>query len=209
MDDMTMMSVQCNIILNNGYVCGLPPIGRCATCQRAFCMSHQACDRNSYGQVISTYVDMCATCLEVKNAKAAEREMEAKKAYAQSPHGYFAWGAARTALLNSRVPSVAIYKVEQLREWKKGIFGRGVWEETEVATLIGHGWILGEFKWNYNDSGLYGGTSVVRNWLTALLDISDNDPRWYNSPHYGSKGGHVLIDSLLECDRFPPNVFDL
>ena len=182
MNDMTMMSVQCNIILNNGYMCGLPPIGRCATCQRAFCLTHQAREQNYFGTV--PYVDMCAPCFAVKKAE-EDKRWEAENA----PYLYFDKGAARTALLNSRVPSVAIYRVIRQREWKrKGILRRYSSEQVEVSTPVGRGWIIGECNWEYNDGGPYEGRNIVGIWQTALLDISPDDPGWHNSPYYGSSG---------------------
>jgi len=102
----------------------------------------------------------------VKQAEEAKRQQEA-----EAPREYFRSGAARTALLASRVQPAKIYEIR--REWKTGIFGLGG-RDVDVATPVGHGWILGEFKWEYSVRVPVAGPTeynkVVENWLTALLN---------------------------------------
>ena len=206
LDDMKMMSVQCNIILNNGYMCGLPPIGRCATCQRAFCASHQA-----WGNAVvywsdgtfnpgGPYVDMCAPCFAMKKAEDDKRREEAR-----APYHYFESGAARTALLTSGVQPVKIYEVE--KRVKKGfLFTR----EVNNVTLL-QSWILGEFEWKYSVPVARGTEDVKKKWLTALLDLSPDDQRLrYHSGHNSTlarvqlyRGGYELVLGWL--DRFEGN----
>src|SRR5436309_10349371 len=58
----TYASGRCDIELKNGDLCGIPAIGRCATCGRAFCSTHQAGSYNSlYGSWVP-YVDLCTPC---------------------------------------------------------------------------------------------------------------------------------------------------
>ena len=57
--------------------CGVAAIGRCLTCGRAFCVTHQARTwrRTSQGDVVdSTYIDTCQDCLSDRD--------EAAKVYA-------------------------------------------------------------------------------------------------------------------------------
>lgn len=37
----------------------------------------------------------------------------------------------------------------------------------------GHGWLLGAYRWHYNDGGNYGGVDVTGDCLTVLLDQSE------------------------------------
>jgi hypothetical protein len=38
------------------------------------------------------------------------------------------------------------------------------------VSLHGHGWLIGTIKWAHNNGGNYGGTDVITNWLTALVE---------------------------------------
>jgi hypothetical protein len=83
MYEQTQMSVQCNIILNNGYMCGIQAVGRCATCQRAFCVSHQAHERVDYfGQPIKSGI--CIICSHKRQEEERKRLKEAG-----APYEYF------------------------------------------------------------------------------------------------------------------------
>lgn len=145
--------------------CGVIAIGRCATCKRAFCRSHQGYGRDNFMQPVP-YLDLCAPCAAERQAAAARQAEEA-----QAPFMYFVSGAARTDLLNSGVPSVSLYTVREVWEPKRGFFGRGG-EYVKVATPCGRGWILGMFKWKYNRnrSGTGESVDVVGECLTALVD---------------------------------------
>ena len=49
----------CEMELKDGRYCNIPPIGRCTTCGRAFCPTHQAWES---GQFSHPYVDQCVFC---------------------------------------------------------------------------------------------------------------------------------------------------
>jgi hypothetical protein len=138
----------CEIELKSGRTCGVQAIGRCATCERAFCLSHQGWDVGNFSFQRIMYVDMCEPCSAVKRATDAKREKEAKEE-ANAPHEYIRSGAARADLLASGVQPVKIYSISH--EWKTGLFGLGG-QLVDRAILVGRGWLLGEFKWKY----LYG-----------------------------------------------------
>jgi hypothetical protein len=162
----------CEIELIDGRRCGIPPIGRCATCGRAFCLTHYA------------YANMCAPCFaetpaEVERAKKAKADREQSAALE-----YFHSGSARTALLTSGVQPVDIsWVAEQKNKW--GFFGD---QWVDVVTH-GRGWILGEFLWTYPavlkyDSGAFidnldasRAKKEVKVWLIALLDLYNDDLR--------------------------------
>jgi hypothetical protein len=60
-----------------GQSCGVPAIGRCGTCSRAYCATHQAHDLNTIGLVIQTYRDWCIECQQ--HRKADERKLAETK----------------------------------------------------------------------------------------------------------------------------------
>ncbi len=166
----------CEVELKNGDVCSIPPIGRCTTCGLAFCLTHQGRVRDSFHGWIS-YVDRCALCSALQQAKEEEREKEARV-----PYEYFMSGAARTDLLARGVPSVEIYHIGKKWNKKWGLLGRR-YEEVDVVFPFARGWILGEFMWNYykKTPGISEADKVNEKWLTALLDLSSDDPQFVNS----------------------------
>jgi len=171
----------CEIELKDGRYCGIPPIGRCATCGRAFCPTHQAW---FYGQFSYPYVDQCAPCFAKTPAEMARAKSEKDVAERRAAEEYFMSGAARTAFLTAGVPPVKIYSVK--RRSKQGFFG---YKEVEDATPfihkygsktteVQHAWILGEFRLQYgipkSPSHSYEDDyeGVTGRCLTALLDLS-------------------------------------
>jgi hypothetical protein len=144
--------------------CSILAVGRCTTCKRAFCSSHQALTREI------RYVDMCAPCFAKQQA---EREARGQ-ASADSPRRYFPQ-AAKTDLLTAGVPTVDIYEVRS--EWKPGRFRGGRY--VDVVTTLGSGWILGTFKWGYYKPSRYDRELVSGDWLTALLC---EGPSWLRRP---------------------------
>ena len=71
-----------------GRPCGVPAIGRCNTCSRAYCGTHQAHDLNSTGLVIQTYRDWCVSCQQQHKsderalAEAKEKQWKEKRSAA-------------------------------------------------------------------------------------------------------------------------------
>ena len=223
MNNTKAMGAVCEIELKNGSTCGVTAIGRCATCGRAFCLTHQARKWYSYGPV--PYVDMCAPCFDKTPEEVARVEAAKRQAEVHAAEQYFKSGSARTALLNSGVPPVVIYWVRREWEWKrKGILLREVREQVvKVATPIGRGWILGMFKWQYPvvtrvaGSGYGGDTKqVTGDCQTALIDVSEDylahpvpgfsDSKLYMSDRAGLarvqpySGGYEYIGD--QSDRF-------
>lgn len=144
--------------------CGVLAIGRCATCKRAFCASHQA--RVGY----TRYDNQCAPCLAKIDADRADQTQKAQ-AKEEEAREYIQAGAAKTALLRNGVAPVEIYCPRE--DWKKGFFGL---RDRAVVELhpIGRGWILGEFRWKYWTQPSHSSRIEVQEyWLTALLE----DPR--------------------------------
>ncbi len=158
--------VGCEIELKNGQLCGIPAIGRCATCGRAFCRSHQAWSGQTY------YIDQCAPCLAKAQADKEKRirETEAKwQAEEAEAREYFHSGSARTALLSSGAQPVNIYQTQ--RKFKKGFFSRNN-QWVEVVTSVRRGWILSAITVGY--AAPFGEASSKTDYsdqLTALLDL--------------------------------------
>jgi hypothetical protein len=171
--------------------CGVSAIGRCATCKRAFCGSHQAWSRGT------RYIDQCAPCF----AQTPEEVKRRKDAEIGAALDYIRYGKALAALSNSGVPSVDIQWV--VKRWKQGRFG---WGSRNIDTVVHRrGWILGEFCWQYTVSHLVDPKrniakteTVVENCLTALLDRYDagSNRIWEGDGlvrvQYGSGGYEVL-----------------
>ena len=152
--------------------CGVQAIGRCATCRRAFCASHQA-----YIAPGTVAVDMCGPCFAQTPEQVARANQARHDAEISAAIRYFESGSARAALLASTVQPVNISWVADMRLEKNlsyrvgraldfiglnsdaiGLGGRYV-----DVLASGRGWILGEFSW---------GQRVKENWLTALMDLS-------------------------------------
>lgn len=173
----------CEMERKDGRNCGVTAVGRCATCGRAFCTSHQ----NHY------QYNMCVPCFETQCAKANERRREAS-----APYAYFALGTARSDLLTSGRKPVEIYEPPRKR-WvpKKGFFTQG-FQEIDEFILMGRGWILGKFMWicgEHQPGNTRLTKEVAKNCLTALMD----DPTASNETNRGlvpvrpCSGGYELV----------------
>lgn len=165
----------CELELKNGSMCAVPAIGRCATCERAFCLTHQARDPKTNGG----YVNECAPCLIQRLADARERKQKAEADIAEARE-YFTSGLARIAFLSKGIQPVKIYGHEQ--KLRKSIFG----DRCVDVAFSEHGWILGEFLWGWRrlvrSSFGWGSEDVYehehRKLLTVLLDIPVSKDTW-------------------------------
>ncbi len=160
-------TVGCEIELKDGRICSIPPIGRCATCGRAFCATHQGWGDGTFYDRDRSYVDMCAACYAMKKADEAERQRK-HQAELNEACAFFQSDSARTALLTAEVRPIKIYRTER-KEKKKWVFGSSQW--VEVVTSIQHGWLLGDLSGEYTVKG--DGFPHVHHdiGLAALLDI--------------------------------------
>ena len=175
----------CEIELMDGRSCGIQAVGRCATCGRAFCHSHQAWSGQTY------YIDQCAPCFAKTPGEMFRVELAKHKVEEATAKTYFTLGAARTDLLTARVQPVEIYRVIQLWETtRKGILRRYHYDTVKKVTFSGCGWILGEFKWTYtvssSPSRRVPEKAGIENWPTALLDVSPDDFRSYSYSSWNS-----------------------
>jgi hypothetical protein len=175
----------CEIQLQSGRICGVSAIGRCTTCERAFCPSHQVCTSSSISSdgwflpfPVPVYLNMCAACFatspaELSRIKAEEnraryeQEQEGKKRKQLAPYieaqDYFVSGAARAAL--SRFPTVAVYKTKT--SLKKGFFGSRL---VETIVPVQHGWCIGELRWYYSERIHGEDVGSTGTFLTVMID---------------------------------------
>jgi hypothetical protein len=151
MNQTQAMAAVCEIELNNGSNCGVQAIGRCSTCGRAFCLTHQA--QNLSGVVFVGYVSvgdpgMCTSCQEAVQAPIRKEQEEIRKEQEEwrAAVEYFKSGAAQTDLLASGVQSVEIFRIEH--KFKKVFLGLGGRYIVEVSSF-GRGWLVGESQWQF------------------------------------------------------------
>ncbi len=198
----------CEIVLKSGHNCGVAAIGRCSTCGRAFCPTHQAWNQQTF------YIDRCAPCLAEEQANAVEQQRKAQ-AKVNEAWAYFRSGSARRDLLTSGVPPVDIYQIASRLEVKGSLRQR--YERAEKGVIsTGHGWILGEFEWYSLQENFTGrAIPVLGNCLTALLDATPDAPWFRKHADYFNnnctlarvrpyRGGYAVFH-LRENDRFRGN----
>ena len=188
----------CEIKLKNGSNCGVTAIGRCSTCERAFCASHQAHHPN-----VGRLITMCAPCFaktpeEVKRAQRAKEDAERDKHMEEqnAARQYFRSGSARAAL---RASGAQLVNVHWVRTYPKTrLFGK---QEASVV-IKGHGWLLGEFRWlrhelSWDNRTNTGETkSFAENWLTILLDLSPFDAQVSKESIYYREEGSLVCGRL-------------
>jgi hypothetical protein len=156
------MAAECEINIGSRF-CGVAAIGRCTTCGNAFCATHQA--RGPIDPNV-VYVDFCVTCLAARSKAAGVHEQR---------HGlsFFTSGAARTELVAGNVPKVNLILVTS--EWEHRRFRGG--RTVETVKQVGTGWLIGTFRWEYNDGSSFGGKDVVSPGPTILRDRAETDER--------------------------------
>ncbi len=161
----------CEIELKNGHNCGILAIGHCIICERAFCHAHEALQPSTSGFGNFYPSGQCISCFSGTWTDAKEQWQKIITRINEA-RDYFSSGAARTALLTSGVQPIVIHW--HFTKEKRGIFG----SRPVDAIASGRGWILGEFKWHWNNlvgsGGGWGANDVYErfgeNMLTALMD---------------------------------------
>lgn len=133
--------------------CGVVARGRCSTCGRAFCMSHQGVSATV------TYSDLCLPCLMRREAEAYAKNPIHDQVYIQS-------GQASADLASSGITPVSLHVVKRSTKYKR--FGRS--EEIVTVKPGGQAWIIGNFDWKYNNGGNYGGVDIVGEHITAIRE---------------------------------------
>lgn len=197
MYEQTGLSVQCNIILNNGDMCGIPAIGHCDACQRAYCTSHQAYRDNSFGGFVPVR-NLCVMC-EKERLKAEEERTRKDIELARSIHELFHDGSALAMMRGSGVQKVRVYKSEAYRETI-----RSGYITKKHYSFLGDGWVLGEYKWsNVKDTLAYHEESWkmqelpdISTYVTVLLDIERHKLRKELLSNHG------LVPVVLYADGY-------
>ena len=186
MNEQTGLSVQCKIILPNGYMCGIPAIRRCRVCLRAYCASHQALLHDFESSQDFDTTNLCVMCLQEMRDE-QDKAIEAEYA----PTAFFEDGEARKLMQKSGKSKVKVYHAVSVS--KKGLFGVKYRTEYEVFC---YGWVIGTLYWNdlvpgedRFDSPNYGRETLSNSGehLTVLLDanLSHTRREYTWSYHYG------------------------
>ncbi|MBO0790021.1 MAG: toll/interleukin-1 receptor domain-containing protein [Ktedonobacteraceae bacterium] len=169
--------VGCEVELPNGFLCSIPPIGRCTDCGRAFCGSHQS-------------GNLCLPCGD----KAAKEAAKWTKLFNFAYH-YLYDGAAFADLRDSGVPPTAeivcSYKqwrgvpltvrnpTEVVWNWEQ-LYNSG--NQYKEVTSRQKGWFLGKLRWSLSGATASYDTVV----LSEPLLVADQET-------YGSSGGRFSV----------------
>lgn len=129
-----VMASECTIPADD-EPCGITALGRCNTCRRAFCLTHQARDSSNYGT--TTYVDLCSLCRVA--AVAADKEASDRKA-----HHALEVRAESVRLINALVKTSLPGAVPRRRvEWSQPTMFRN---RHEVYTNLPPAYLLGRLR---------------------------------------------------------------
>lgn len=103
---------------------------------------------------------LCTECTINTNNANAEHEhiARADETYVETQ--------AQTDLRKHKVPTVDVYAVD--RNWQYKRFGRS--RQVEEVTLLGTGWIVGKYKWEYTVMGYQDSHDEEGTFLTVILD---------------------------------------
>lgn len=138
--------------------CGVRALGRCATCQRAFCLSHRA---PGYIELVS---DKCQPCAAERWLNDPHRQLREQLSDTER----FLKNEVVTLLRTAVVPCLTAYQTTFRRTSRRILFRtvhREEWHEEPEGDL----WMVGKQDFEFNDGGNYGGTDVVRSLWTALF----------------------------------------
>jgi len=167
--------------------CGVPAVGRCRNCSRAFCVTHQ-------GRVLGgpVYVDRCEPCTTQDVQRRRDHDEQFGPSFVHS-------GRARTVLATAGVPTVEIHTVEQhLKVTRLTLRVKKQWT---TSAPFGHGWLLGDLLWQYNAGGPGGGSDNIEHCLTALLrdPVPDKngviESGLVRVAEDADRGGYILLKS--------------
>ena len=168
--------------------CGVQAIGRCARCQRTFCASHQAYNKDTWGYPVPV-ASLCAQC--VKDQREAERK---NKEDWQAFEKYFANGEALATLRRSSVQKVKVYRSYRRERDHRNVYLR-VGADKQYS-FYGYGWVLGEFGWYLGDRGTYAMREVSR-LIEEGKDPNSNNIQIPVLPNYIT----LLMDTDMDAAR--------
>lgn len=171
--------------------CDVQAVGRCSSCNNAFCPTHQA--RNP----THVLIDQCSACLG--------RQVQAGQDLSnESGAGFLLSGSAQELLRQRGIPTVDVYEVHvaRVKKW----YG---YAQRRRVDPVGRGWLVGEMPWEYNDEGNYGGSYVIGSFPTVLLDEDCERPSsvYYNFYHLirttkDSEGAGYISHSRVSSAKF-------
>jgi len=139
----------CEYELRDATTCGIAAIGRCRTCEQAFCATHQARDIARGSSAIKTYVDWCITCQGRHNDEVRDA---ATKADYESARRLEDATANLPALVSALTRTAAA--LVKPRDWTETISkGPGFFSPKLRYTYIAHdeepAIPVGDFTWRY------------------------------------------------------------
>jgi hypothetical protein len=131
-----------------GVPCGVAAVGRCLTCGRAFCPTHQSRYKNTWSEW-STYSDLCQDCLSERYKAAAaweqgrparellqHEQLEAKYSAARER-----FHAVTSALVANGCPGL------QPRWMPSRTYSRWRHREIRGRLPLADAWPIGEYEW--------------------------------------------------------------
>lgn len=160
------MAADCEFEVN-GNPCGVQAVGRCATCGKAFCITHQGRTSPFPPRESVAFVDMCALCYLKSPGYLATVEYKSRQREQWDAQEYFRSGSARAALVASGAQRVDIFMVQTRSVATRQLF-KTVYSQHEEVRLVAPGWVLGTFRWSIRR---HDQSDLSEDWLTALLDM--------------------------------------
>lgn len=156
------MAAECEVEAAQG-TCGLPALGRCGRCGKAFCMTHQAPDL-----AMTPVLDLCSECSGSDADRSRQRFFESsRQELLESGKHFLRSGAAVEALAGSGRSPDRIYTVETMYDRQRL---RRRWTSRRVLTDRFSGWVIGELLWEWVDDEIRGSPDPHREpALTAVV----------------------------------------
>lgn len=178
--------------------CGVQAAGRCATCRRAFCMSHQA-----PGPATIAITDLCRSCDDERWRTNPQRIYKQRLSEA----GHFVHYEAAPQLRAAGAPSYPLYTLAFRQALRRKLF-RTVSIEEPYQEKVGDLWLLGKSEWEYNDGGNYGGTDIIGLRLTALCSAFDSSRAEVRAVTWDAQSKQFVLYRPEVC-RFKGSAIDI
>jgi hypothetical protein len=174
-------AVGCGLLLRGALVCGVPPIGRCIDCERAFCATHQGYKWSGFRE---PFTNMCGECAAKREAKERQQREEGEVVEKECKE-YIYSGRARGDLLAAGIPTIEMHKVRtyylsgSLVLLRRGKF-------VDESYMYRRGWLLGMFSWRFVE-WKYGESSENNRDVLTILLIDGGEmmvPVWEKNGEY-------------------------
>ena len=164
--------------------CGVEALGRCLTCGRAFCVTHQA-----HGFGGTPYTDLCAPCLNKRRVSEQEGRTAWRKSVEERINYLLDRLEADGVPMTPRALNVGFVEVY------KGLRKR---LEPSAGPSIESAWAIGEMEWRRRvDMTLSELTGITRSGRVVLMS-GDDDPRSVNPASPDKMDNRADVLRLLE-----------